>query len=357
MPDSARPDRTAAQRRANRIRAFRAELDALQVEGVVTLTDDQRRAIDAHHQQLLRTWSAEHDVDQSDAASQLSLGMRIVSFLAALALTAAIYSLVARFWGRFELPLQATLLCAFPLVCLVAVELTAQRERSLYLASIFALAAFGTYWLAVGELSQLLSVPVTPPALWGGALFGLALAIPYRFRLILAGALASLLVALAGSIFQFAGMPWTHVFEFPELIAAAAFMLAALGSRLQPHDPSFATITRVVGFSFGFLGLLMLSTAGRLSLLPVPNRVLEAIYQGVMVLLGIGTMTIALRKRWNETVYVAAGALTLFIIVRFVDWFWDALPPYLFFFLLAALAFAWLFALRRVRRRLSMEAV
>jgi hypothetical protein len=349
-------DRTAAQRRVNRIRAFRAELDALQADGVVTLSDDQRRAIDAHHQELLRTWSAQHDVDRSEAASQLSLGMRIVSFLAAVALTAAIYSLVARFWGRFELPLQATLLCAFPLVCLVAVELSAQRERSLYLASIFALAAFGTYWLAVGELSQLLGVPVTPPALWGGALFGLTLAIPYRFRLIFAGALAALLAAVAGTIFQLAGMPWTHVIEFPELIAVAAFMLALIGVRLQSQDPSFAAITRVVGFSCGFLGLLMLSTAGRVSLLPVPNRIAEAIYQVLIVMLGVVAMTVALRRRWNETVYVAAAALTLFIIVRFVDWFWDVLPPYLFFFLLAALAFAWLFALSRVRRRLSMEA-
>jgi hypothetical protein len=351
------PDRTAAQRRANRIRAFRAELDALQSEGVVTLAEEQRHAIEAHHQKLLRSWAAEHDIDQSDAASQLSLGMRIVSLLAAIALTATIYSLVARFWSGFELPLQATLLCAFPLGCLVAVELSAQRERSLYVASIFALAAFGTYWLAVGELSQLLGVPITTPAIWAGALYGLSLAIPYGFRLILAGALAALLIALAGSAFQMVGMPWTHVLEFPELITAAALMLALLAPRLQPRDPSFATVTRIVGFATGFLGLILLSTSGRLSLLPLSSTVAQSIYQGIMLTAGLTTMTVALRRRWNETVYVTAGALTLFIVVRFVDWFWDMLPRYLFFLLLTALAFAWLLALRRVRQRMSGEAM
>jgi hypothetical protein len=52
-------------------------------------------------------------------------------------------------------------------------------------------------------------------------------------------------------------------------------------------------------------------------------------------------------------VYIAAAALTLFIFIRFVDWFWDALPRFVFFFLLAAAAFAWLLVLRRLRTRLS----
>jgi hypothetical protein len=152
-------------------------------------------------------------------------------------------------------------------------------------------------------------------------------------------------------------MPWTHVIEFPELLTAAAFILACLAPRLYPQEPSFAAVARIVGFATAFLGLVLLSTSGRLSLLPVSGGVAQSTYQGVMLVIGVGTMMIAIKNRWNETVYIAAAALTLFIVVRFVDWFWDALPPYLFFFLLAALAFAWLFALRRVRRRLSAEAI
>ena len=347
----------AAQRRVNRVRAFRAELDALRADGIVTLTEEQQRAIDAHHDALLQRFAAAYDVDRTETAGQLSLGMRIAAFFAAMALTAAIYSLVAKFWGRFDLPLQATLLCAFPLVSLVAVELAAQRERSLYLASIFAAAAFGTYWLAVGELSQLLGVPLSPPYIWGGALFGLALALPYRFKIVFAGALLALLAALAGSVFQAAGMPWTLVPEVPEMLTIAAVLLALLAPRFQAVDPSCAAISRGVGFGVAYLGLLWLSMLGQTSVLPVSARVAELTYQGVMLVMSLTVIAVAIGRRWSETVYLSAGALTLFMFSRFVDWFWEALPRYVFFLLLAVIAFAWLFALRRVRRRLAEGAV
>jgi hypothetical protein len=61
------------------------------------------------------------------------------------------------------------------------------------------------------------------------------------------------------------------------------------------------------------------------------------------------------RRHWPETVYIAAVALTIFLFGRFVDWFWDAIPRFVFFLLLAAMAFAWLLALRRLRTRLVVE--
>lgn len=344
--------RADAQRRVNRIRAFRAELDALTMAGIASLTPEQRDVIRSHHDRVLAELAATYDVDRSDAAGQLSRGMRLASFFAAVALTAAIYSLVARFWGRLDLPLQATLLCAFPLMSLVAVEFTAQRERTLYIASIFALVAYGTYWLAVFELSELLNMPVTPPAIWAGVLFGVSLAVPYGFRLILGVALFALLVALSGSVFQAAGMPWTIAAEHPEIVTASAFALALLANRLGHLYQPFAAVTRVVAYGAGLLGLLVLATAGRLSLLPLRSTVAELVYQALTVFVCIVLLFVAIRKQWIETVYVAAGATTVFMCMRFVDWFWDALPRFVFFLLLAAIAFAWLLMLRRVRGRL-----
>jgi hypothetical protein len=72
-----------------------------------------------------------------------------------------------------------------------------------------------------------------------------------------------------------------------------------------------------------------------------------------MLLIGMTALVIGIRKQWQETVYIAAAALTVFVFIRFVDWFWDALPRFVFFLLLAAIAFAWLLALRRLRSRLS----
>jgi hypothetical protein len=346
-------DRADAQRRVHRIRAFRAELAAIEDAGVTSLSDGQRDAIARHHDTVLQQLAREHDVDRTEAAGQLSRGMQIAAFFAAVALTAAVYSLVARFWGRLDLPVQATLLGAFPLMALVGVELSAQRERTLYIASIFALVAFGTYWLAVFELSALVNVPLTPVAIWGGALFGVALALPYGFRVIFAGAVVALLVALSGSVFQAAGMPWTLLLEFPEILTAAAWLLAAGAAWVAWPERSFAAVARSVGLGVGFVGLLALSNAAPASLLPTTSRITEAIYQVVMLLIGMTALVIGIRKQWQETVYIAAAALTVFVFIRFVDWFWDALPRFVFFLLLAAIAFAWLLALRRLRSRLS----
>jgi hypothetical protein len=353
-----------AQRRVQRIRAFRAELESLTAAGVTTLNDEQRARITQYHDTLLRRLAAEYDIDTSDRAGQLSRGIRITAFVAAIALAAAIYSLVERFWGRLELPLQATLLCAFPLAALVGVELSAQRERTLYVASIFALVAFGTYWLAVFELGELLNLPVTTPALWGGALFGVALALPYGFRVIYGGALVALLVALAGSVFQALGTPWTVVPEFPEIITAAAFMLFVISRVLWASMPtlppyvrativSLDAVTRLVSLGVVFLGLLFLSLAGPASLLPVSSQVSVLIYQAIMLVVATAVLVAATRRQWHETVYLAAVALTVFLFTRFVDWFWEVIPRFAFFLLLAIVAFAWLFVLRRMRRRLA----
>jgi hypothetical protein len=296
--------------------------------------------------------AARHDVDGSDATSQLSRGMQLASFFAAIALTAAVYSLVARFWGRLDLPMQATLLCAFPLMSLVGVEFAARRERTLYIASVFALVAYGTYWLAVFVLSDLLNMPVTPPVIWAGALFGVSLALPYGFRLIFGVALVTLLVAVSGSAFHAAAMPWTLFLQHLDIGTAAAFALTLAATRLRyPYAP-LAAVTRLVGFGVGFLGLLVLSANGTMSLLPMRAPIAEVAYQVVMLLLCMVTLFLAIRHEWVETVYVTAAALTLFIFVRFVDWFWDALPRFVFFLLLAAVAFVWLLVLRRVRGRL-----
>jgi hypothetical protein len=339
----------------NRIRAFQAELETLSAAGAITLTDAARESIARYHGALLQQLAAEHDIDRSAAAGRLSRGMQIASFFAALALTAAVYSLVSRFWGRMDLPLQATLLCAFPLMALVGVEMAAQRERTLYIASIFALVAYGTYGLAIVVLSELLNVPVPAWVLWGGALFGLALALPYGFRVLLGIGLLAVLLALSGSVFEAAGVPWIATLEFPEPLTAAAFLLLVIAPRLGAIHQSFAAVTRGVALSIGFLGLLLLSMAGTASLLPTPTTVSALIYQGVILVASLVALAVGVRRQWSETVYIAAGALTLFLFGRFVEWFWDAVPRFVFFLLLAGIAFAWLLALRRLRARLASE--
>ncbi len=349
MPD----DRASAERRVHQIRAFRAELAALAREGVTPFGDEDRRALDAHHDRVLDQLARTYDIDRSETAAHLSRGMQLTSLFAAVALTAAVYSLVSRFWGRLDLAMQATLLCAFPLVSLVCVEWSAHRDRTLYIASLFALVAYGTFWLAVVVLSAALNLPVTPLALWAGVVFGLALALPYGFRVILGAALAVLPVALAGSIFQSAGIAWTETASRPEVPALAALGTTALAPRLMLVHQNFGGVTRLVGLGLGLSGLLVLTVLGGASLLPLSNAAVEVVYQAAMLVLCVAILVVSVRRHWSETVALTAVMLTVFLLTRFVDWFWDALPRYVFFLVLAAIAFGWLLALRRLRTRLA----
>jgi hypothetical protein len=65
----------------------------------------------------------------------------------------------------------------------------------------------------------------------------------------------------------------------------------------------------------------------------------------------VAMVWIGLRR--DDAVLARAGAtgLVLFLFFRMVDWFWEAIPDWLFFLLMGGLAFAALLGLRAVRAR------
>ena len=212
--DRWRADRAEAQRRVHRIRAFRAELEALDRRPASSpLTPEQRHA----DRRLPRPAPA---AALPTASRRRSHRRRPGSCRAACRsrrssrpsrLTAAIYSLVVALLGTSRAAAAGDAAVRVPAdVARGGVELSARRERTLYVASIFALVAFGTYWLAVGELSRAAQPAVDAVRDLGRRVLrrsrwpcrmGFASFLPARSW--------RLLVALAGSVFQAAGMPWT----------------------------------------------------------------------------------------------------------------------------------------------------
>src|SRR3990172_4240715 len=104
------PSRTEAQQRADDIRVFRRELERLERENVLALTGVQDRALKEHHARLLAEYTRAFDIDRDTQAKQLSLGMRIASFLGALALAASVFFLFYQFWGWFPTTAQVAIL-------------------------------------------------------------------------------------------------------------------------------------------------------------------------------------------------------------------------------------------------------
>lgn len=79
------PARRQAQQRADDIRVFHTELARLEAEGVLALGEEQRQVLATHHEVLLTDFACAYDIDRNRRAKQLSLGMRVASFLGALA--------------------------------------------------------------------------------------------------------------------------------------------------------------------------------------------------------------------------------------------------------------------------------
>jgi hypothetical protein len=344
-------DRRAAQARADQIRAFRRELRTLADEDVLRLSAEQDAALAAHHDRVLAGLARDFDVDRSEREGQLSRGMRIASLLGAAALVAAVTALVNQVWGRLALPAQVTLLTGFPLAALAGVHLAAERERTRYVASLFALVSLGTAWFAIGMIARLLDLPLSELLLWPAAAFGLAVAVSYGFRLVFALSLVAFATAAASVFFAAGGVPWPVLFERLEPLMGSAFVLLAVSRHLAPLGEGFEDAARHAALVLLLGALLLVSNVPGLSLLASTPNTSRILYQVMFVPLAIGLLWRALRAGDTRGVNLVAAALALFILIRYVDWFWDWMPAWAFFLVLAGMAFASIASLGRVRRR------
>ncbi|MGE3275562.1 MAG: hypothetical protein AB7O67_10650 [Vicinamibacterales bacterium] len=349
-------DPDAAFARAARIRAFREELATLQAEGVAPLTDEEVAAVAAHHEAVLAALEAAHDVDRTPAAERLSRGLQLASLFGAITLTAGVGALVAHFWGRFDLWTQVALYAAAPLVALAGGEIAARLEHTGYVASLFGLAALGTCWLAVGGVPSALDMPVQPPMLWGGVLFGLSLAVAYGFDLVLGLSLVALVTSASATAFWANGVVWTAAFERLDPLVAGGATLFLIAQWLGPAGPAVARTTRLSGLLVGGGAALVLSASGEPSVLRLSPAVVEAIYQVAVLLASVGGIVLGLRRGWAETWIGSVVILLLFLLTRYVDWLWEVLPRYAFFLILAALTFVAIAALLRLRARAQRGA-
>jgi hypothetical protein len=338
-----------AQRRADQIRAFWAEVAQLGREGLEPLTSAQRDALQAHHDALLAALAREFDIDRTVGEKRMSLGMRLASTLGAAAIIAAIVSFFYRVWGTLPTTAQVVLLTSAPLAAVAAMVVAVRRERTLYVASLCAIVACGAFVTQTIMLGSSFNLRGSPHVLAWWGLFFLAIALPWRFAIpFLAGAVS--LVAYGAALGMFVrGAPWQEFRGYPETLLLPTCVALAVTVRVPLELRAWLRGGALVVM----LGaILVLSAAGSASLLPVTARAAEIGYQIVAVVLAVGVIGAGLRSGWSETVTIGAVFAGLFLLTRFVDWWWDWMPKYLFFLILAAVALGWLWLLRILRQRL-----
>lgn len=338
------------QARVDQIRAFQSELGLLEREGALSLQADQRERLAVYHETLLNRLASEGDADTSSSLRQLSLGLRLATLLGTVALSTAVVLFVRQVWGGLPTAAQLGLALAAPLVPLLLAEVAAARERSGYIAALFAVVATAGFGIDLVVVHEVLNLPLTPhPALaWGG----LALLLAYRFDilvLLLAGLSASAWW-VAASLYALFGGWYPDFLRLPETLVLPAIVVLLLpGAIRHGGHPRFGEVYR--SLAIATLGILasMLSVSGQLSLLPFGIRGVEAAYTLGGFTLGIGAMVIGVRRGWPATMRAGAVVSLLLMIVKAVDWWWDLLPGWLFFLVLGLLSLASILGLRRLR--------
>ncbi len=340
----------AAQHRADRIRAFRAELAELEREGAITLHPAQRDALETHLQRTLAALAERFDVDTTDSQKRISWGMRIVSTLGGLAFCAAVVLFFLRFWGYLSVPAQVVALAATPLALIAATEFAARRERTLYYASLLSMVAFAAFVLNLNVLGSIFNLTPSRGALLAWAAFALLLAYSYRLRLPLAAGLVCLLGYLAAGFASWWSGHWMSFPERPETFLAGGLALIALpAARFHERYSEFDWVYRVAGLLTLFLAILILSEAGAASYLPMRASSVEAVYQVAgFVAAGLAAW-MGIRRRLPHVANPGVAFFAILLYLRFYHWWWDWMPGYLFFLILGLISIALLALFRRLR--------
>ena len=340
--------REAAQRRADRIGAFRDELADLEREGALRLTEEQRAALDLHHSGLLEQLAKTYDVDRTERQKRLSAGMKAATLLGALALAAALYTFLFRFWGGMPVALQAAVVVLAPILLVAGMELAARRERTLYVTLLLGLLAGASFAIGLPVLAGLFNVSLPPASLLAWAAFCGALAYAYGLRLLLVAAIFFVL-GYAGTLSGPTGhCVWEAFGHRPEAFLPLGVLLFAV-PRLAPHRTltGFPRAFRTLGLLALFLPILILGRVGNASFLRLGPGTIEAGYQLLGFVLAALAVWLGVRSAWPEVTNVASGAFVVYLYLKLYDWWWAVLPRWVFFLLLGLVAVGLLLLLRR----------
>lgn len=348
--------RSEAQQRADAVHGFQRELARLEAEKVLVLTDAQRGALAAYHDGLLADYGRAFDIDRDAQARQLSLGMRIASFLGALALAASVFFLFYQFWGLFPTAAQVAMLVGAALGSFGALWLIQARDGSGYFTKLAAMVAFACFVLNVAMLGQIFNIAPSDKALLPWAAYALLLAYACDLKLLLAAGILCLDAFIAARTGTFGGLYWLDFGERPENFFPAALLLFAVPA-LVPHRrlPDFPAVYRVFALLTFFLPVLVLSNWGYGSYLRFDRSLVEGFYQLVGFAGSAGAVWLGVRRHWGHVVNTGVVLFVVFLYTKFFDWWWDVMPKYLFFLVLALVAVLVLLVLQRLRRHARAE--
>lgn len=280
--------------------------------------------------------------------------MRIVSALGGLALCAAVFLFFYRFWGLIPTVGQVAILAATPLLGLAAMHFASKYERTLYFTGLIGLVVFASFVLNLVVLGQLFNRISSPNAFLAWGALALALGYAYGLRLLLAAGLISWLAFFSATIVSWTGAWWESFYSRPECVLVGGALITGVPIWLYHRKrEDFPGTYRLVGLLAVFLSLLTLWHAGTDSFLRFEAKSVERIYQVIAFVTAAFTVWAGIRHNLSGTVNLGAAFFAIFLYAKFVDWWWDWMPKYVFFFVIGAIAIGLLFAFRKIRSAIA----
>lgn len=342
--------RTDAQQRVDDIRVFQRELERLARENALALSGAQRESVRQHHERLLAELAQTFDIDPDTRSKQLSLGMRIASFLGALALAASVFFLFYQFWGLLPTEAQVGVLLVAALGTFTTTMWLQRRDATGYFTKLAAMVAFACFVLDIAMLGQIFNITPSDNAFLAWAALAFLLAYACDLRLLLACGILCVIAFVAARMGAWGGVYWLYFGQRPENFFPAALLLFFVPS-LVAHErfAGFAAIYRVFGLLALFLPVLVLSHWGAASYLPFDPTIVEGSYQLVGFVGAALVLWLGARRQWPEVVNTGVTFFVIFLYTKFYDWWWEIMPKYLFFLVVGLTAVLFLLMLRRLR--------
>ena len=349
------PLRSEAQQRTDEIGIFQAELARLEVEGVLRLDPAQQQAVREHHAALLAGFAGRFDIDRNVQARQLSLGMRVASFLGALALAASVFFLFYQFWGHFDETAQVAILLGAALASMGLTVLVQTRDASGYFTKLVAMVAFACFVLNLTMLGQIFNITPTDRALIPWAALAFLLAYACDLRLLLAAGICCVIAFVAARVGEWSGIYWLHSGERPENFFPVAVLLFVFPQFVDHRRMTgFASIYRIFGLLCVLVPMLVLGHWGWGSYLAdydgVSTRTIEGGYEVAGFVASALAIWLGARRQWPDTVNTGITFFVMFLYTKFFDWWWEIMPKWLFFLVLGLAAILILLVLKRLRR-------
>lgn len=344
--------RSEAQKRVDEIRGFRSELARLQAQGILSLSAEQQRGLATYYDDLMADLTATYDVDQDVKARQLSLGMRIASFLGALALAASIFFLFHQFWGLFDETAQVACLLGASVGSLGLTLWIRGRDASGYFTKLAALVAFACFALNLSMLGQIFNITPTDNALVPLATLAFLLAYTCDLRLLLAAALCCVIAYVSARVGEWGGLYWLDAGKRPENFFPIAVLLFVTPLVLAHRRfTGFEVIYRVFGMLSLLVPMLILGHWSAGSYLEADPALVEGGYQMAGFIVSGLLIWLGARYSWNDTVNTGIAFFVIFLYTKFFDWWWAIMPKWIFFFVLGLTAILILLTLKRLRRQ------